>query len=84
MVSNLNTSLLNQRKGEMKMKKHLHKLTMLMFSQKAYDRARSVYRVALLGTTIACCAIVPAFAADPLSAINSLSDFVFSDRKSVV
>ncbi len=36
------------------MKKHLHKLTMLMFSQKAYDRARSVYRVALLGTTIAC------------------------------
>ena len=67
----------------MKMKKRLQKLTMLMFSKKAYDRARSVYRVALLGTTIACCAIVPAFAADPLSAINSLSDFIFSIIKAV-
>lgn len=67
----------------MKMKKRLQKLTMLMFSKKAYDRARSIYRVALLGTTIAAFAIVPAFAADPLAAINSLSDFVFSIIKAV-
>ena len=65
------------------MKKRLQKLTMLMFSKKAYDRARSIYRVALLGTTIAAFAIVPAFAADPLSAINKLSEFIFSVIKAV-
>ena len=65
------------------MKKRLQKLTMLMFSKKAYDRARSVYRVALLGTSITAFAIVPAFAADPLAAINSLSDFIFSIIKAV-
>ena len=65
------------------MKNRLHKLTMLMFSQKAYNRARSIYRVALLSTTIAAFAVVPAFAADPLAAINKLSDFIFSVIKAV-
>ena len=65
------------------MKNRLHKLTMLMFSQKAYNRARSIYRVALLSTTIAAFAVVPAFAADPLAAINKLSDFIFSIIKAV-
>lgn len=59
------------------MKKRLQKLTMLMFNRKAYDRARSIYRAALLGATIA------AFAADPLSAINKLSEFIFSIIKAV-
>ncbi|WP_373165038.1 hypothetical protein [Agathobaculum sp. Marseille-P7918] len=65
------------------MKNRLHKLTALLFSKKAYDRARSIYRVALLGTTIAAFAVVPAFAADPLAAINKLSDFIFSVIKVV-
>lgn len=65
------------------MKNRLHKLTALLFSKKAYDRTRSIYRVALLGTTIAAFAVVPAFAADPLAAINKLSDFIFSIIKAV-
>lgn len=65
------------------MKKRLQKLTMLMFSKKAYDRARSMYRTAVMAASIACFAVIPAFAADPLAAINSLSDFVFSIIKAV-
>lgn len=65
------------------MKKRVHKLTSLLFSKKAYERARSVYRVSVLAASIACFAIVPAFAADPLTAINNLSDFIFSIIKGV-
>ena len=54
------------------MKKRVRKLTALLFSKKAYDRARSVYRVAVLACSVASFAVVPAFAADPLAAINNL------------
>ena len=52
------------------MKKRVNKLAALLFSKKAYDRARSF-------------AVVPAFAADPLAAINNLSEFIFSIIKAV-
>ena len=65
------------------MKKRVNKLTALLFSKKAYDRARSVYRASVLAASIACFAVVPAFAADPLAAINNLSDFIFSIIKAV-
>ena len=65
------------------MKKRVRKLTALLFSKKAYDRARSVYRVAVLACSVASFAVVPAFAADPLAAINNLSEFIFSIIKGV-
>lgn len=65
------------------MKKRVRKLTALLFSKKAYDRARSVYRVAVLACSVASFAVVPAFAADPLAAINNLSEFVFAAIKAV-
>lgn len=65
------------------MKKRVHKLTALLFSKKAYDRVRSVYRVSVLAASIACFVVVPAFAADPLAAINNLSDFIFSIIKGI-
>lgn len=65
------------------MKKCLQKLTALMFNRKAYDRTRSLYRKGVLAASVACFAVVPAFAADPLSAINQLSDFIFALIKTV-
>ena len=59
------------------MKKRVNKLAALLFSKKAYDRARSVYRASVLAASIAC------FAADPLAAINNLSEFIFSIIKAV-
>ena len=60
------------------MKKNVHKLFAIMGSKKAYNHARRVYRAAVLTASVACFAVIPAFAADPLDAINSLSDFIFS------
>lgn len=65
------------------MKRKLHKLTALLFSQKAYNRVRNVYRVSVLAASLACFAVVPAFAADPLAAIDNLSEFIFSIIKAV-
>ncbi|BFL39182.1 hypothetical protein [Clostridia bacterium UC5.1-1D1] len=65
------------------MKKNVHKLFAIMGSKKAYNHARRVYRAAVLTASVACFAVIPAFAADPLDAINSLSDFIFSIIKAV-
>ena len=59
------------------MKNRMKKLTMLLTNKKAYERTRSLYRKGVLAASVACFAVVPAFAADPLSAITQLSDFIF-------
>ena len=59
------------------MKNRMKKLTMLLTNKKAYERTRSLYRKGVLAASVACFAVVPAFAADPLSAITQLSDFIW-------
>ena len=63
------------------MKNRMKKLTMLLTNKKAYERTRSLYRKGVLAASVACFAVVPAFAADPLSA--QLSDFIFALIKAV-
>ena len=65
------------------MKNRMKKLTMLLTNKKAYERTRSLYRKGVLAASVACFAVVPAFAADPLSAITQLSDFIFALIKAV-
>lgn len=65
------------------MKNRMKKLATILASKKAYDRTRSLYRKGVLAATVACFAVIPAFAADPLSAINQLSDFIFALIKAV-
>ena len=65
------------------MKQFVTKAAAALTSRQAYGRARRVYRVAVLAMSLACVTVVPAFAADPLAAINKLSEFIFSIIKGV-
>lgn len=65
------------------MNKYVKKVAEILSNQRTYNRVKRVYRVAMAASTIACVTIVPAFAADPLSAINKLSEFIFSIIKVV-
>ena len=59
------------------------KVTAFLASPTAYRRVRRAYRVVSLAALVACFAVTPAFAADPLGAINKLSEFVFAIIKAV-